>query len=86
MGGVGLILIARSIHLVSLSSQTQYKGLVTGGNTKLCCRGFILALFQSTIANKIHSEHTQDYKNLFSVCKVIKLQVTVNKIEVLSSF
>ena len=23
-------------------------GLVTGGNTKLCCQGFILALFQST--------------------------------------
>ena len=23
-------------------------GLVTDGNTKLCCRGFILALFQST--------------------------------------
>ena len=24
-------------------------GLVTDGNTKLCCRGFILALFQSTM-------------------------------------
>ena len=36
-------------------------GLVTDGNTKLCCRGFILALFQSTTANKIDSEHTQDY-------------------------
>ena len=37
-------------------------GLFTDGNTKLCCRGFILALFQSTTANKIDSEHTQDYK------------------------
>ena len=37
-------------------------GLVTDGNTKLCCRGFILALFRSNTANKIDSEHTQDYK------------------------
>ena len=37
------------------------KGLVTGGNTNLCCRGFVLALFQSTTANKIDSEHTGDY-------------------------
>ena len=35
-------------------------GLVTNGNTKLCCRGFILALFQSTTANKIDSGHTRD--------------------------
>ena len=28
-------------------------GLVTDGNTKLCCRGFVLALFQSTTAYKI---------------------------------
>ena len=33
------------------------KGLVTDGNTKLCCRGFVLALFQSTTADKIDSEH-----------------------------
>ena len=31
-------------------------GLVTDGNTKICCRGFILALFQSTTANKVDSE------------------------------
>ena len=30
-------------------------GLVTDGNTKLCSRGFVLALFQSTY--KIDSEH-----------------------------
>ena len=30
-------------------------GLVTDGNTKLCCRGYILALFQSITANKIDS-------------------------------
>ena len=39
-------------------------GLVTDGNTKLCCRGFILALFQNTTAFKIDSEYTQDYKRL----------------------
>ena len=37
-------------------------GLVTDGNTKLCCRGFILTLFKSTTANKIDSEHTRHYK------------------------
>ena len=47
---------------------------------------FILALFQSTTAYKIDSEHTSNYTKLFQVCKVKKLQVTVNKIEVLSSF
>ena len=40
--------------------------LVTGGNTKLCCRGFVLVLFQSVTTNKIYSEHTK----LFPVCKV----------------
>ena len=58
-------------------------GLFTDGNTKTCCRGFILALFQSTTANKIDSEHTREYKNLLPVCEVEILQVTVNKIEVL---
>ena len=59
-------------------------GLVTVGNTKLCCKGFVLD--QSTTAYKIYSEHTQDYMKLFLVCKVEILQVAVNKIEVLSSF
>ena len=53
---------------------------------QLSRRGSVLALFQSTTANKIDSEHTQDYKKLFPVCKVKILQVTVNKIEVLLSF
>ena len=44
--------------------------LVTDGNTKLCCCGFILMPFQSTSANKIDSEHTRDYKKLFPVCEV----------------
>ena len=35
--------------------------LVTGGNTKSCCRGFVLALFQSITANKIDSEQTREY-------------------------
>ena len=61
-------------------------GLVTDGNTKLCCRGFILALFQSNIANKIDSEYTRDYKQLLSVCEDEILPVTVNRIEVFSSF
>ena len=43
-------------------------------------------LFQRTTAYKIDSDHTRDYTKLFSVCKVEILQVTVHKIEVLSSF
>ena len=66
--------------------RSSIKGLVTEGNTKLYCRGFVLALFISTTANKIDSEHTNDYTKLFPVCKVEILQVTVNKIEVLPSF
>ena len=46
-------------------------------NTKTCCRGFILALFQGTTASKLDS----DYKKLFPVCGVEKLQVTVNKVK-----
>ena len=61
-------------------------GLVTDGNTKLCCRGFILAPFQSTSANKIDSEHTQDYKRLLPVCEAEILRVTVKRIEVFTSF
>ena len=61
-------------------------GLVTDGNTKLCCRGFILALFQNTTANKIDSEHTRDYKRLLSVCEAEILRVTVKRIEIFSSF
>ena len=61
-------------------------GLVNDGNTKLCCQGFVLAVFQSTTAYKIDSEHTQDYTKLFPVCKAELLQATVNKIEVLSPF
>ena len=61
--------------------------LVTDGNTKLCCQGFILALFQSTTANKIESEHTQNYKRLLPVvCEAEILRVTVKRIEVFSSF
>ena len=52
-------------------------GLVTDGNTKLCCRGFILALFQSTTGNKIDSEHTRDYKRLQPVCETELLRATV---------
>ena len=61
-------------------------GLVTDGNVKLCFRGFILAMFHSTTAYKINSERTRDYTKLFPICKSEILKVTVNKIEVLSSF
>ena len=60
---------------------TQYNGLVTEGNIKLCFRGLVLAIFQSTTVNKIQSEHTRDYTTLLLVCKVEILQVTVNKID-----
>ena len=65
--------------MTSIIIRTQY---TRTGNTKLCCRCFILALFQSTTANTIDSEHTQDYKRLLSVCEAEILQVTVNRIEV----
>ena len=61
-------------------------GLVTDGNTKLCCRGYILALFQSTTANEIGSAHTRDYKRLHPVCEAEILRVTVKRNEVFSSF
>ena len=61
-------------------------GLVTDENTKLCCRGFILAPFQSTTANKIDSEHTRDYKRLLQVREAEILRDTVKRIEVFSSF
>ena len=61
-------------------------GLVTDRNTKLSCRGFILALFQTTTANKIDSEHTHDYKRLLQVCEAEILRVTVKGNEVFSSF
>ena len=60
-------------------------GLVTYGNTKLCCRAFILALFHSPTANKIDSEHIRDYKKLLPVCEIRGLQFTVKQIEVFSS-
>ena len=34
----------------------RISGLVTDGNTKICCCGFILALFQSITANEIDYE------------------------------
>ena len=59
--------------------------LVTDRNTKLCCCGSVLALFQSITANKIDFEHTRDYTKLFPVGKVEILKVKANKIEVLQS-
>ena len=38
-------------------------------------------LFESTTANKIDSEHTQDYKRLLPVWEAEILQVTVKKVK-----
>ena len=75
-------------NLVHFNLESSINKLVTDGNTKLCCPGFVSALFQSTTANEIDSIHTLDYTKLFSVCKVEILQVTANKIDVtcISSF
>ena len=56
-------------------------GLVTDGKIKLCCRGFILALFQSTTANKIESECTRDYMRLLPVYEAEILRVAVNELK-----
>ena len=61
-------------------------GLVTEGNTKLCCRGFILGLFQNITANKIDSVNTPVYKRLLPVCEAEILRVKVKRIKVFSSF
>ena len=61
-------------------------GLVTDGNTKLCCRGFIIAPFQRTRANKIYSEHTRGYKRLLPVFEAEILRVTLKRIEVFPIF
>ena len=68
------------------SLRPSINGLVTDVNTKLCCCGFILAQFQSTTANKLGFEHTQDHNRLLPVCEAEILQVTVKGIEVFSSF
>ena len=69
---------------MSLSTPSELgpsiNGLVTDGNTKLYCRGFILALFQSTTANKFNSEHTREYKRLLPVCEAKILRVTVKRL------
>ena len=39
-----------------------------------------MALFQRTIANKMDSEHTPDYKRLLPVCEAEILRVTVRKL------
>ena len=46
----------KKVFYISLGPSIN--GLVTNGNTKLCYRGFVLALFQTTTAYKIEPEHT----------------------------
>ena len=81
---------SRVNHVVFLPAYTNLglsiNGLVTDGNTKICCCGFILVLFPRTTANKLDSEQNLFYKKLFLDCEVEILEVTVNKIEVSSSF
>ena len=67
----------------SILIRHSINGLVTDRSTKLCCRGFILALFQSTTANQIDSERTRDYKRLLPVCEAEILRVTVKRIDVM---
>ena len=74
----------KDLHETSKYLGPSINGLFTGGNTKLCCRGFVLGIFQSTTANKIDSEHTQDFKRWLPVCETEILQVTVKRIEVFS--
>ena len=64
----GLIICSVQL-LLQLILGSSINGLVTNRNTKLCCRGFILELSKSTTANKIDSEHTQDYNRLLPVCE-----------------
>ena len=73
-----------SYNLTSMNLGPSINGLVIDGNTMLCCRGFILALFQSITANKIDSEHTRDYKSIkriLPVCETEILRVTVKRNE-----
>ena len=75
-----------SLVLCHLNLEPSINGPVTDGNTKLCCRGFILAVFQSTTTYKIDSEHTQDYKRILPLWEAEILRFTVKRIEVFSSF
>ena len=88
---MSILLIKEDLYIWDICSKhiglrPSINGLVTDGNTKLCCGGFILALFQSTTVNKIDSEHTRDYKSLLPVCEAEILRVTVKRFEVFSSF
>ena len=73
------------LHFCGSKLGPSINGLVTHRNSKLCCRGFILALFQSSTAKKIDSERKQDYKRILQVCEAEILRVTVKGIEVYSS-
>ena len=46
--------LSRTHWISSYKLEPSINGLVTDGNTKLCCRGLV----QSTTVNKIDSEHT----------------------------
>ena len=51
--------------MIWLGPSKIFNRLVNDGNAKLRCWGFVLALFQSTAANEIGTEHTYDYTKLF---------------------
>ena len=62
-------------------------GLVTDGNSKLCCRGFILTLFQSNKVAKIRNRYnqvphlTQDTNGKVTNSQKTPQSTTANKIE-----
>ena len=53
--------------------------MVTDGNTKLCCRDFILAQFQSSTANKIDSQHTQIIRGYSQYAKLKYYELQLKK-------
>ena len=59
---------------------TQFKRTGHWWKYKVMLSWLCFSSNSSTTANKIYFEHTRGYKKLFPVCKVVILQVTVNKI------
>ena len=69
----GLEYMGHQVRFWYLTPRSSIKGLVTEGETKLCCQGFVLALFQSTAAYIIDSEHTRDYRKLFQYVQSLNI-------------
>ena len=76
----------KSTRYLSLNHRTKYKRTGHLWKYKVMLSRLCFRVFQSITAYKIDSEHTPDYTKLFPVCKYEILQVTVNKVDALSSF